>query len=238
MASIADIVDVMFETGCTADQIKAVVRKMEGEREQGIAEKREKARLRKQKQRERESQNNNDMSHDVTLCHGDECDKKEKKEKRKEPKEKIKKIKNIYTPLNPPDRFDEFWELFPRKRRGSREKAKQAYCKAINEQRATEENIINGVRAYQHSDEATKNGGQFAKGCAAWLNDDRWTCDYSAGGGSNNQRTSSPADNLLTGFLGEDYEALRESGGHVHRGLSEGSDSGAERHSQNLLAEN
>ena len=75
--------------------------------------------------------------------------------------------------------FNEFWELFPKQRIGNKEKAKNSYLKALKEKRATIEEIQNGVEKYAVSDEATKNGGQFAKGCAAWLNDDRWKNDYS-----------------------------------------------------------
>lgn len=75
-----------------------------------------------------------------------------------------------------PERFDEFWEMYPRQRRGAKDRAWQAYCKAIDENRANEEEIINGLQAYSGSDEV-RNG--YAKGAAAWLNDDRWANDYS-----------------------------------------------------------
>lgn len=71
--------------------------------------------------------------------------------------------------------FDEFWELYPRQRRGNKQKAKVAYEKAIKENRATEEQIIEGVKLYAQSEEVA-NG--YAKGAAAWLNDDRWANEY------------------------------------------------------------
>lgn len=74
--------------------------------------------------------------------------------------------------------FETFWKLYPKKRIGSKDKSKAAYLKALKEKRATVEEIKNGVEKYAVSDEATKNGGQFAKGCAAWLNDDRWKSNY------------------------------------------------------------
>lgn len=100
--------------------------------------------------------------------------KKEKEEKPSLPKENpptgVKR-----KGFSPADRFQEFWELFPRQRRGNKGKAEQAYQRVLNEKRATEEEIINGVRRYASSDEV---GSGFAKGAAAWLNDDRWASDY------------------------------------------------------------
>lgn len=68
--------------------------------------------------------------------------------------------------------FDEFWNLFPRRRRGNKTKAETSYRKILSENRATENEILNGVKNYAKSQEVA-NG--YAKGCAAWLNDDRWT---------------------------------------------------------------
>lgn len=72
--------------------------------------------------------------------------------------------------------FDQFWGLYPRQRRGNKDKAKQAYLKALKENRASEAEILHGVREYAKSREVAD---KMAKGCAAWLNDDRWACDYS-----------------------------------------------------------
>lgn len=72
------------------------------------------------------------------------------------------------------NRFEEFWEQFPRQRRGSKQKAQSAYDNAI--ERDTEDNIIDGVLRYAASDEVARG---YAKGAQAWLNDDRWTSDYS-----------------------------------------------------------
>lgn len=70
-------------------------------------------------------------------------------------------------------KFDDFWKLFPKQRAGSREKGEAAYAKALK--RDTEENIFHGLKNYTASAEVKKG---FAKGCAAWLNDDRWKTDY------------------------------------------------------------
>lgn len=72
--------------------------------------------------------------------------------------------------------FSEFWEIFPKQRIGNQEKAEKAYRKALT--RATPEQIHKGLLAYAGSAEVS---GGFAKGAAAWLNDDRWTSDYSKG---------------------------------------------------------
>ena len=70
--------------------------------------------------------------------------------------------------------FDRFWNIYPKQRAASKEKAKIAYRKALT--RATGEEIFQGCLKYSASDEV-RNG--YAKGCAAWLNDDRWKVDYS-----------------------------------------------------------
>lgn len=70
--------------------------------------------------------------------------------------------------------FNEFWELFPRQRRGSRDKAESAWRSAIT--RDDRLAIFAGTKNYSQSREVREG---FAKGAAAWLNDDRWTHDYS-----------------------------------------------------------
>lgn len=71
--------------------------------------------------------------------------------------------------------FDRFWEEYPKQRAGSKQKAYQAYCKAIKEKRATEEQILEATRNYKTCDEVKRG---YAKGCAAWLNDDRFNNEY------------------------------------------------------------
>lgn len=87
-------------------------------------------------------------------------------------KVKEKNIKKEKTEI-PCDRFQEFWTIFPKQRKGNQAKAYSAYRQAIL--RDTEENILSGLNAYRLSDEVM---GGFAKGAAAWLNDDRWLNDY------------------------------------------------------------
>lgn len=96
------------------------------------------------------------------------------------------------------NRFDEFWILFPRQRRGNKEKAEHAYNRALKEKRATEDKIIAGVKNYGESEEVA-NG--YGKGAAAWINDDRWSTDYSiTGGGNGSGQNSVSGKSGDTGF--------------------------------------
>lgn len=84
--------------------------------------------------------------------------------------------------------FSEFWEIFPRQRRGNKEKARRAYKRATD--RDSEGNILEGLKKYCESDEVA-NG--YGKGAEAWLNDDRWKNDYSTKGKKNG---TDPKDEL------------------------------------------
>ncbi len=100
----------------------------------------------------------------------------------RETEEEKKEKKRTYVLKEKPNQenFQRFWDLFPRQRRGSKEKAYPAYISALT--RATEEQIFKGLDAYCQSREVSEG---YAKGAAAWLNDDRWASDYSnqPGGG-------------------------------------------------------
>lgn len=71
--------------------------------------------------------------------------------------------------------FDDFWEQFPRQRRGNKQKALRAYKRAISEKRATEAEILDGLKIYAVSKEVVQG---YAKGAESWLNDDRWAHEY------------------------------------------------------------
>jgi len=77
-------------------------------------------------------------------------------------------------PVSPP-MFEEFYSGFPAQRRGGRKTALAAWKAAI-ERGADPQEILAGMYRYQKSDEVAK---KYAKGTAAWLNDDRWLNDYS-----------------------------------------------------------
>ena len=87
---------------------------------------------------------------------------------------KIKK-ENIILTNNIKENFDEFWSLYPKDRIGNKAKAYSAFCKVIKEKRATIDKLLASVKSYARSEEVHKG---FAKGCAAWLNDDRFNQDY------------------------------------------------------------
>ena len=84
--------------------------------------------------------------------------------------DKDNNIKELYN-----NKFEEFWILYPRQRRGNKEKSFKAYYRAIKENRATPEQLTEAVKNYAISDEVKKG---FAKGCEAWLNDDRFNNEY------------------------------------------------------------
>lgn len=101
------------------------------------------------------------------LCYGNAPKPILTKEKEKDTKKKKKNL-NLF-----PESFSLFWEEFPKQRAGSRDKAFEAWLKASI--RDNPEKIIEGVKKYSSSDEVLRG---FAKGAAAWLNDDRWKNEY------------------------------------------------------------
>ena len=82
---------------------------------------------------------------------------------------------NIILSNNIKENFDEFWSLYPKDRIGNKAKAYSAFCKVIKEKRATIDKLIASVKSYARSEEVHKD---VAKGCAAWLNDDRFNQNY------------------------------------------------------------
>lgn len=79
---------------------------------------------------------------------------------------RIDKNKEIYK-----ESFDVFWKVFPKQRIGNKEKAFTSYCRVLKEKRCTQDGLLNAVKMYAQSDEVKRG---YAKGCAAWLNDDRF----------------------------------------------------------------
>lgn len=73
------------------------------------------------------------------------------------------------------EEFESFWKEFPKQRIGSKDKAYTSFCRVLKEKRATLELLLKSVKQYALSDEVKKG---FAKGCAAWLNDDRFNVQY------------------------------------------------------------
>lgn len=87
---------------------------------------------------------------------------------REDKKEKINKKEFSFE-------FEEFWKEYPKDRAGSKDKAFSAYERAIKEGRSTVERLLDSVKKYASSTEVERG---FAKGCAAWLNDDRFNVRY------------------------------------------------------------
>lgn len=73
------------------------------------------------------------------------------------------------------DDFLKFWAAYPKQRAGNRDKAYSAYCRVLKERRATSADMLASAEKYANSDEVKRG---FAKGCAAWLNDDRFLVEY------------------------------------------------------------
>ncbi len=93
------------------------------------------------------------------------------KQQEKKRKEKENNIKEKTLDFE----FEEFWKVYPKQRIGNKNKAYSSYCRAIKEKRVSVEDLMKSVKAYANSKEV-KNG--YAKGCAAWLNDDRFNYTY------------------------------------------------------------
>lgn len=101
----------------------------------------------------------------------------ERENKEKVPHTPYKEIKikpNGFTKSFPDD-FLKFWAVYPKKRAGSRDKAYSAYCRVLKERRATSAELLASAQKYATSEEVARG---FAKGCAAWLNDDRFLVSY------------------------------------------------------------
>ena len=71
--------------------------------------------------------------------------------------------------------FNTFWAKYPKQRAGAKDKARKKFVSIIKAGRATVDEILQGVMAYCMSEEVADG---YAKGCVAWLNDDRWLVNY------------------------------------------------------------
>ena len=98
-------------------------------------------------------------------------------------KENTKKAEPEKKPTAVEIAFEDFWVVYPKKRAGSKEKAKTAFAAAVKRSGLFAWQIVAKAREYAKSEEATKNDGQFAKGAAAWLNDDRYLQSYTPSAG-------------------------------------------------------
>lgn len=108
---------------------------------------------------------------------------KKEAEEETETKETTKKAAPEKKPTAVDIAFEDFWKEYPKKRAGSKEKAKTAFAAAVKRSGLFAWQIVAKAREYAKSEEATKNDGQFAKGAAAWLNDDRYLQSYAPSAG-------------------------------------------------------
>lgn len=79
-------------------------------------------------------------------------------------------------PYSPPAlKPDDVWQVVPRlgRERSSKRDLERAFGAAVKRGHAPEA-ILAGVKAYYASDDATKDGGQFAKGVHRIIENDRW----------------------------------------------------------------
>lgn len=67
------------------------------------------------------------------------------------------------------DSFLKFWDLYPHTHRGNKQKLWNAYKRVLVQKRATEEQILNGLKQYKLSRRVAEG---YIKGGEAWLNND------------------------------------------------------------------
>lgn len=85
--------------------------------------------------------------------------------------------------------FEDFWSVYPPKRKRDKKKAKEAWNKAIKEG-ADPDAIIAAAQDYARSDEGN---GEFCAGPVPWLNGGRWEDDRSS--------WNSTSTNAIAGYL-------------------------------------
>jgi hypothetical protein len=85
-------------------------------------------------------------------------------------REDKKREDNIYTA-----EFDELWKEYPKQRAGNKQKAFNAYCRAMKRTGQESGFFLSAVRKYADSEEVKRG---FAKGCEAWFNADKFNDNY------------------------------------------------------------
>jgi uncharacterized protein YdaU (DUF1376 family) len=81
--------------------------------------------------------------------------------------DKRREEENLYI-----DQFEEFWALWPKKRRIAKPKARAAFQKAVKDKRAVPANIIDGLR--RHLPLWLDKAAEFIPHPSTWLNQDRF----------------------------------------------------------------
>jgi len=98
-------------------------------------------------------------------------------------------LKRNITKKRPPDKFDDFWTQYPKK--VGKGAARKSYTKALKT--ASHEDIMAGVARYMPDPQFTCNP-------STWLNQERWTDEYTQPHRQEGKRTS--ADRLRSALAG------------------------------------
>ena len=101
------------------------------------------------------------------------------------------------------ENFENFWRAYPKQRAGAKDKARTAWKNATK--KVKPEILIHACERYAKSDEVLRG---YAKGCAAWLNDERWTTDYTTkpktkSGTDENRANQEPDQETINIFMGK-----------------------------------
>lgn len=179
MAVSSDILDAMVASGCTAEQIAAVVKADLAARDREIEEKRAKDRDRQRRSRA----SRHAESRDVTVTG---CDNDGHRVTPRPPGSPLPSPAPQPTPLNPPApdsrsvdaAFIRFWQAYP-KREGSNPRlpARDKFGRAVKAG-ADPEEIVAGAAAYRRQcDDSEQTGTPYVAQAVTWLNQRRWE-DY------------------------------------------------------------
>lgn len=78
----------------------------------------------------------------------------------------------VGTPSPKPDRFEEFWEVYDKKR--GKKAAEQKWQQAVRKSGVTEQEVVEAAASYIASQKAAGKHPQFTKDPATWLNGAHW----------------------------------------------------------------
>lgn len=134
--------------------------------------------------------------------------------KRASPNDQQEKVRNPFRNLKQQQRFDAFWESYPRKR--SKGQAEKTWIK-INPDDDLLEEILAGLENAKRSVDWQKDGGQYIPYPSTWLNAKGWEDEYeeAKNNGKDRRRANEnggTGEFKLTGFkmVGEDDEGDNE----------------------------
>ena len=80
--------------------------------------------------------------------------------------------------------FEEFWEAFPRRRRGAKQKCRKKYETILkNNNGLTPERLLSALERQKQSKDWTKEQGEYVPSPLTWLNQGRWEDEIYDGSG-------------------------------------------------------